>query len=509
MPTTQQPSRSADTITFPVDQVVRATSRLTEIPHRAKVARLAARSVQHLVPEAGAVINGYTVHSLLEAVHLAFVDHRPLVLSPDHLWLTICQGLSHHLRADPELVRERVVVHEGRTGVRAFYDDGAPDWPGAMDDLRQGVRVQAPDLHDLVMQQFSTTGDAERMAYIGVLLEMAGAYFGYNLYPICGIPTITLRGHTNDWERIVERVEDLMRYGLGFWVDHLRVIVGQFAAASRGEIDPVFWRAIYRRDESCSVAFVSGWIAQLFPYIKNGRNQRCDIRNPLLNNPQGKGLAHPLFPTGVSVVHLRDAAGLWPARAFVSGFLGTAQGSNLDLQPVIGWSVVQQTDPTPVIARLHPYLNPNGADPADIPALIVQERLDMPFDLQELYRTGDGGRIPLGACGHLDLIPLADLASIRSKADLDDYSDLKPIPDAELPRFRCDLVAMGRFSDGSTLCWAQRAGGPEILFVRRIPEVGDFIVAVTLAQLVEGLLEKSATATDLDGCLRRRKSWPY
>lgn len=133
----------------------------------------------------------------------------------------------------------------------------------------------------------------------------------------------------------------------------------------------------------------------------------------------------------------------------------------------------------------------------------------MPFDLQELYRTGDGGRIPLGACGHLYLFPLADLASVRSKADLDDYSGLKPIPDADLPRFRYDLVAMGCFSDGSTLCWAQRAGGPEILFVRRIPEVGDFVVAVTLAQLVEGLLDKSAMATDLDGCLRRRKSWPY
>jgi hypothetical protein len=347
------------------------------------------------------------------------------------------------------------------------------------------------------------------MAYIGVLLEMAGAYFGYNLYPICGIPTITLRGQPDDWDTIVRRVEDLARYGLGFWIDRLRVIVRHIAATSRGDIDTAFWQGIYRRDASCSVTFVSGWIAQLFPYIKNGRNQRCDIRNPLLMNPHGKGLAHPLFPTGVSIVHLRDAAGALPSRAFVSGFLGTTQGGDIELQPVIGWSIIQQADPAPVIGRLRPYLAPQGADPRDIYAMIVQEHLDMPFDLQELYRTGNGGRIPLGACGHLDLLPLVDLTSVHSKADLDGYSDLKPIPDTEATRFRCDLVEMGRFSDGSTLCWAQRAGGPEILFVRRIPGIGDFIVAVTLGQLVEGLLDKSATATDLDGCLRRRKSWPY
>lgn len=510
MATTLRPARIKGTVTFPVDSVTPATTRLTEIPRRAKAARLAAQQIEHLSPADGEVINGHTVHSLLEAVHLAFVDHRPLVLSPDHLWLTICQGLSHHLRTDPELFRERTVLHQGRTGVDAFYDDGQPDWFAAIEDLRQGVQDGAPELHDLVMQRFSTTGPAERMAYCGVLLEMAGAYFGYNLYPICGIPSITLRGEPDDWNLLLAQTEKLARYGLGFWLEHLRPIIRQFAAASRGDIDSGFWQTIYRQSPSCGVTFVSGWIARLFPYIKNGRNHRCDIRNPMLAGAQSaKGLAHALFPTGISLVHLRHADGRLPARAFVSGFVGTNQGPSLQLEPSIGWGIVRQTDPTSVIDRLRPYLSSQGAGSDAIHSLVAEERLDMPFDLQELYRHGDGGSIPLGTWGSLDLLPLAQLRGVRSKADHDGYSELKPIADTELTRFRCDLVEFGRFNDGSTLCWAQRAGGPEILFVRRIPGDEDFIVAVTLAQLVEGLLDKAPSAADIDGCLRRRKRWPY
>jgi len=37
---------------------------------------------------------GSKIHPLLGAVHVAFAEHRPLVLSPDALWLTILQGVA-------------------------------------------------------------------------------------------------------------------------------------------------------------------------------------------------------------------------------------------------------------------------------------------------------------------------------------------------------------------------------------------------------------------------------
>src|SRR3712207_455320 len=53
-------------------------------------------------------------HPLLEAVHCAFSEHRPLVLSPDVVWLTIAQGFTQHIRLNAETFRSRLVRHEGR-----------------------------------------------------------------------------------------------------------------------------------------------------------------------------------------------------------------------------------------------------------------------------------------------------------------------------------------------------------------------------------------------------------
>jgi len=360
-----------------------------------------------------------------------------------------------------------------------------------------------------VMQRFSTTGLDERMALIGALLDMAGSYFGYNINPICGIPTITLRGGEHDWSALALAARGFRRYGLGWWIDRLEPILAQFIAAARGHVDSAHWRRIYQQQPRCSVTFVSGWIGLLWPYIKNGRNQRCDVRNPLLSDqPPAEGVSHPLFPVGISKVHLRRQSGMAPASGFVSGFIGTTQHDNLALEPRIGWGVFAQRDPTPAIERLAPYLRVPGVDDTAITAAIVDEHLDMPFDLQELYRHGDGGRIPLGSFGWCDLVPFADLASTRSRSDCDGYEHLQPIAPAVAPRFRFDLVPFGRFHDGSLLCWAQRAGGPEIIFVWMSDE-RQVVVAVTLGELVESLLDRSTHAADLSATLRIRKTWPF
>ncbi|MGW0247382.1 DUF4419 domain-containing protein [Nocardia goodfellowii] len=45
------------------------------------------------------------VDPLLSAVGRAFAEHRPLVLSPDAVWLTIAQGLARHIRLHAERLR--------------------------------------------------------------------------------------------------------------------------------------------------------------------------------------------------------------------------------------------------------------------------------------------------------------------------------------------------------------------------------------------------------------------
>lgn len=48
------------------------------------------------------------VHPVLRCAHLAFSRHRPMALAPDHIWLTVLQGLTEHLRLFPAEASEKL-----------------------------------------------------------------------------------------------------------------------------------------------------------------------------------------------------------------------------------------------------------------------------------------------------------------------------------------------------------------------------------------------------------------
>jgi len=66
---------------------------------------------------------GSRYHPLVDAVHVAFSGHRPLTLSPDSIWLVIAQGFGHHVAENAEVLRHRLVSHQGRRGLSAEVED--------------------------------------------------------------------------------------------------------------------------------------------------------------------------------------------------------------------------------------------------------------------------------------------------------------------------------------------------------------------------------------------------
>jgi len=66
---------------------------------------------------------GSRCHPLIEAVHVAFSQHRPLSLSPDDIWLVIAQGFGHHVTKNAEALRGRLVRHQGRRGLTVETQD--------------------------------------------------------------------------------------------------------------------------------------------------------------------------------------------------------------------------------------------------------------------------------------------------------------------------------------------------------------------------------------------------
>ena len=261
--------------TFKVSNVATACVPLAEEPYRLAVEEFLGSTVESCSRTEGALIRGVRSHPLIGALHEAFSSHRPVSLSPDIVWLTICQGVAHHVNANAETLRHRLVNHEGKLKIEVRRNDlvkGSLEnpWPSVVAEFSAAIREYLlSEARDLVVADFSTTGPMERAAFEVVLLDTLQAFFRYEVITICGIPSITLEGTVDDWKKLAQRVKEVGRFGLGWWIEQLEDICAQFVAAAEGDVDRGFWESIYKWQgpKGSGSPYVSGWIVKLFPYL--------------------------------------------------------------------------------------------------------------------------------------------------------------------------------------------------------------------------------------------------
>jgi Domain of unknown function (DUF4419) len=71
----------------------------------------------------GRLLADVSYHPVVAAVHRAFMEHRPLCLSPDMIWLMIIQGVANHINAHAEELRPRIVSHQGQVTIQVSFGD--------------------------------------------------------------------------------------------------------------------------------------------------------------------------------------------------------------------------------------------------------------------------------------------------------------------------------------------------------------------------------------------------
>lgn len=367
-------------VTFPVDDVTPAARRLPQRP------------LGELFPDA-LVVGGDPalpvlepdgVHPLLSAVARAFAEHRPLVLSPDAVWLTIAQGVAQHVRLHAEELRPVLVGHAGRkrlaVEVPAVPDDTA-GWAGTTEMFAKLLAGEVDDT-DLFECDFSTSTAVDRMAGRVVLLDVYSPYFAFWLVAICGIPTVTVTGTVEDWRRIRARVDALDRFGLRHWSRSLAPIAEEFVAAAASAPDRAFWQRIYNPVDAYGGDVITGWITRFYPYLAG---TTVDVPNPMLDLPlgepsgvtpspdsfyRGPGIRSTAVPATLSrvIINVNDrGAGDNRVVALEGGLVAVAQDPDGALRPVAGWHVapaaVQIDDVIDRIVTGHDTTPPDGLGP--------------------------------------------------------------------------------------------------------------------------------------------------
>ena len=281
----------------------------------------------------------------------AWCQHRPVVLTPDAIWLIICQQFSHIVNENPEKYRGVLVNHEGKKELKVESNDlfsNQADWKGLISRFTAEIdKYTNNGLATTLVADFSTTGTDERIASEVTLMDVVKPYFDYTaVYAICGIPSITLTGTPDDWRKVLEKTLALEAFGLGWWTTELEPILQEFVKAAEGHPDYWFWKDIVNKTRPrtiqgpvCSkrqpkLTKFDGWFLKFFPYDNKGKTPaKVDITQTMLPETV-------VVPFKYQVVNLDGVVLEETTLELVAGIVGVLEDpDDFAMTPKIGWFV--------------------------------------------------------------------------------------------------------------------------------------------------------------------------
>lgn len=285
-------------------------------------------------------------HPFFSAMYMAYAEHRPFELSPEALWLLICQGFSLHVNNNAEELRSMFVDFEGKrplfvNGTGISLDNPKSPWERCFPQFTSQIAAYTgQELIDVLAGDFTTSTPASRVASQITAMESMKPYFDYWM-TICGIPQVILHGTPEDWQSVVDRVEFLRKYELDWWVDEMLPVLNKIVLASQGEVDKDFWRSMFKwhdlKHEMCGdpETLADGWIVKFYPYNRwKDRNSLEGIYDGADDLPPELSMVPLKFDKGDGeVVDLT----LW------AGFVGIGQDNKtFALRPEIGWFITRK-----------------------------------------------------------------------------------------------------------------------------------------------------------------------
>lgn len=400
------------------------------------------------------------LNSFVASVHQAFAEHRPLLLTPDAVWMTIAQGFAQHINNNAERLRYQFVNHsskrELKVAVERLLDN--QDWQKAVELWSKQIddNVKA-DIADLMVCDFSTTTSIIRTASQVVMMDALKQYFDYRLYVVCGIPWITVRGTVDDWKKIRERVEIIAQYDLDWWTNRLLTICDRIIETVAGKPDLDFWKHICKPQSMYGRDVITGWLADLFPYLKDSITNSPTYKNPILEKPReeltiNNGIPPTAFPNGISQASFSlNTLDGESQLELIAGFIGVGQNQeNGCLHPEIGWGIRNQDNFVRILNQLETEHQLNL--PFD---KYTQKRpfFEIPAELIQLLERFDGGTLFADTENPWNIKPLKNYIRCKITTHYQNFTSFINLEDNRCIAFGSVRRKNGSFGDENFKTW--------------------------------------------------------
>lgn len=341
-------------ITFEIEKLKRATKPLKETSFEEISKQFSEETI--IGSADGKKLVSFGTHSFLKGMQVAYAEHRPFVLSPDMIWLLICQGFSKHVEVNAEKLRHLFVDFDGKKELVVKNDnllsldkeELKAEWEKSIDKMNREVAGHVgEDLINNLTADFSTTSLTEKIVSQITVLNAFQPYFRYTFVTfVCGIPQITLEGTAEDWQKVIDKSKKLAVYELDWWISELLPILEEIKETSKGGfINTEFWINMFKQHTIKvygNPRILDGWIVRFFPYYENGYKK--DLFEMGLDDIDYL----PSEIINVPFIH-RIVGGIEPIadipKEFLAGFFGLEQNlQDFSLRPIIEWSIIPKRE---------------------------------------------------------------------------------------------------------------------------------------------------------------------
>ena len=402
------------------------------------------------------------LHSLVNTVHQAFAEHRPLLLTPDAIWMAIAQGFAQHINNNAERLRYQFVSHSSKRELKVALEKltSNQDWQQAVELWSKKIDENVKsDIADLMVCDFSTTTPIIRTASQVVMMDALKQYFDYRLYAICGIPWIIVLGSVDDWKKIRQRVEIISQYDLDWWTKRLLPICDRIIETVAGKPNLEFWQHICKPKAIYGGEVITGWLADLFPYLKDDITNSPTYKNPILEIPReeltiANGIPPRMFPNGISQASftLNTLQGESQLE-LVAGFIGVCQNQQTGcLHPEIGWGVRKQDSFVGILNQLEKQHQLNSPINS-----LIDERIslfiELPADLTQFLEKFDGGTLFADTEHPWNFKPLEDYTACKIAETNKSFTIFINLKDNRCIAFGNVRRKIGSFGDEDYQTW--------------------------------------------------------
>ena len=217
------------------------------------------------------------------AAYRAYSTHHHLTIRPEDVWFSILSQLNFYINAHAEELRDYFVAYKGQKELEVYAVGNihTVNFGTLARHMTKEIQnnVKDPDLQAWIMPEFSTTTDSDRAVAAVLMMGAMQKYFSYGMRLRCGIPSVTLLGEREDWEKILNKLNKLSEFGdePTTFAELVRPVVRNFIATFDAQFKPSaeildFWSRIADRHSGGSgPSYLSGWITAFCMWDEDGK----------------------------------------------------------------------------------------------------------------------------------------------------------------------------------------------------------------------------------------------